>query len=442
VARILLIDDDGDFAEHVRTKLTAQGHEVRWLGLAEDGLKSLASAEKTDLVLLDNKMPGMSGLEFLAALKKSELHLPVILMTAAHHDRTVIEAMKMGAFAYAIKPAGEEDLGELQTVLEDAMEITRRPKAVPLRKADRDDEDDSAIAGKSKPILEVLMRVGRCAQLDETVLILGETGTGKDLVARAIHTNSPRKNKPFVVINCTALNENLLDDELFGHEQGAFTGADRVRKGRFEHAHGGTLFLDEIGDMPLALQAKLLRALENREIVRIGSNDPIAVDVRVVAATHRELKSLVQEGKFRQDLFYRLEGVTIHLPPLRDRKEDVELLALRFLGHVFSGCTSAPILHPDALQRLRNYHWPGNIRQLQKVLCRAAGVCHGSQIMSEDLDFGELEVSAASAKGKCPPRNKSRLLCRTLLPGPGTVNGPTCGRCCRNVWKANCCVSP
>jgi DNA-binding NtrC family response regulator len=391
VARILLIDDDREFADFLRGKLSEQGHEVRWLDQAEDGLRLLASAETFDLVLLDNRMPRMSGLEFLEALKKSASSIPVILMTAAHNDRTAIQAMSLGAFDYTIKPVDDKDLGELQRVLRDALEITRRPKPVPIPKADQDSEDDSAIVGQSKPLRDVLKCIGRYAQLDETVLILGETGTGKDLVARAIHTNGPRRNKPFVVMNCTALNENLLDDELFGHEPGAFTGAEKLRKGRFEHAQGGTLFLDEVGDMPLALQAKLLRVLENREVVRIGSNDPIKVDVRVVAATHREPKSLVREGKFRQDLFYRLEGMTIHLPPLRDRKEDIEPLARRFLARLFGGGTSAPTLHPNALERLREHSWPGNIRQLQKVLCRAAGVCRGSQIMPEDLDFGELE---------------------------------------------------
>jgi DNA-binding NtrC family response regulator len=187
-----------------------------------------------------------------------------------------------------------------------------------------------------------------------------------------------------------------MDDELFGHEPGAFTGADRLRKGRFEHATGGTLFLDELGDMPLTLQAKLLRVLENREIVRLGSNDPTRVNVRVLAATHRDLNTLVRENKFRQDLYYRLEGMTITLPPLRERAEDIELLARHFLRRMFGGA-SAPRLHPSALERLRDYHWPGNVRQFQKVLCRAVGACRGSQIVPEDLDFGELDAGAAAA---------------------------------------------
>lgn len=392
MATTLLIDDDGDFAGLLLDWLKGQGHKAQWLDSPEEGLRFLlASADRVDLVLLDNRMPGMSGLDFLAALNRSAVrHPPVILMTGAHNDRTVFQALDLGAFAYALKPTDEGDFGDLQRALAEALEVTRRPQPVPIPKPGQADEDDSVIVGRSPPLLDLLRHAARCARLDETVLILGETGTGKDLVARALHTNSPRKHKLFVVMNCTALNENLLDDELFGHEPGAFTGADKLRKGRFEHADGGTLFLDEVGDMPLPLQAKLLRVLENREVVRIGSNDPIKVDVRVVAATHRDLKSLVREGKFRQDLFYRLEGMTLHLPPLRDRKEDVELLARRFLGRLFGGAPG-PTLHPTALRRLRDYPWPGNVRQLQKVLCRAAGGCRGAEIMPEDLDFGELD---------------------------------------------------
>jgi two-component system nitrogen regulation response regulator GlnG len=242
--------------------------------------------------------------------------------------------------------------------------------------------------------------MGRLARLDESVMILGETGTGKDLVARALHTNSPRHQGPFVALNCTAFNEQLLDDELFGHEPGAFTGAVKLRKGRFEHAHGGTLFLDEAGDMPLPLQAKLLRVLENREIVRLGSNEPIRIDVRVLGATHCDLAARVREGKFREDLFYRLVGLTIQLPPLRERKDDIELLARTFLARMFAGSSNRPVLHPLALERLRNHSWPGNVRQLQKVLCRAAGVYRGGEILPEDIDFGELNRPGEASPGQ------------------------------------------
>jgi DNA-binding NtrC family response regulator len=400
VAKILLIDDDREFSESLRAQLQQLGHEATWLDVPDEGLRRLTSGDKIDLVLLDNKMQPMSGLEFLAALTEHGVRIPVILMTSVHQDQTVIQAMNLGAFDYLPKPDDlDEILPRLAPMIRQALEITRQPPAVQLRPPEAQQvEDDSLIVGRSKPMLEVLKRIGRLARVDETVLILGETGTGKDLVAQAIHTNSPRKHNRFVVINCTALNENLLDDELFGHEPGAFTGADRLRKGRFEHAVGGTLFLDEVGDMPLPLQAKLLRVLENHEVVRIGSNEPIRVDVRVLAATFRDLQTQVREGKFRQDLFYRLEGMTVHLPPLRERKEDIELLAYRFLSRLF-GSTSAPTLHPQALAALRQYSWPGNIRQLQKVLCRAAGAlpARSAQVMPEHLDFGALEASAPPA---------------------------------------------
>ncbi len=400
MARILLIDDDPEFSEALGRQLVQLEHHVQTLDRAEEGLR-LLSGEKhgIDLVLVDNKMPRMSGLEFLEALIGRDIRVPVIVMTSMHNDQTVIQAMKIGASDYVIKPmADAEIMREFGPALREALEISRRPKAVQLPDRDeKDEEDQSLIVGRSKPMVHVLMAIGRLVRVDETVLILGETGTGKDLVARAIHTNSPRQKRPFVVINCAALNENLLDDELFGHEPGAFTGAEKLRKGRFEHANGGTLFLDEVGDMPLALQVKLLRVLENREVVRIGSNDPIKVDVRVLAATHRDLKALVREGRFRQDLFYRLEGMTIHLPPLRERKEDVEPLARRFLNRLFGGAPSAPRLHPSTLEALQNHSWPGNIRQLQKVLCRGAGAARGPEIMPADLDFGATDADPETA---------------------------------------------
>ncbi len=399
MAHILLIDDDPDFSSLLQEQLQ-HNHEVRWLALAEEGLELLAE-ERYDLVLLDNKMPGMSGLEFLAAAEQRQVSSPIILMTSAHNDRTVIQAVNLGAFAYLIKPLDQDQmLAELEPVICDALRV-RPPQRVPLPHPDSGDEDDSLIVGRCRAMLEVLMRIGNPRLLNGTdpVLILGETGTGKDLVARAIHTNGPRASKPFVAMNCTAFHENLLDDELFGHEVGAFTGADRLRKGCFEHAHGGTLFLDELGDMPLTLQAKLLRVLENREISRLGSSDTIQVDVRVLAATHRDLKTLVRQEKFRADLLFRLDGHTIRLPPLRERQGDIPLLVQRFLGRMFAGSGSTPSLHPAALERLGRYSWPGNIRQLQKVLCRAVGSCRGSQIQPEDLDFGELDGAADQPAG-------------------------------------------
>jgi DNA-binding NtrC family response regulator len=393
MARILLIDDDQAFAEEVQERLGQCGHQVHWEGIAEEALAH-KPGERFDVILLDHKMPRMSGLEFLEETARRGWRVPVILITGEHMDITAIRATNLGAFGYAIKPTDiDEFICEVLPMIKEAVEVTRRPLKVPIPEEPAAEEpaECSVLVGRSRRMLELLQCIGRVARLDETVLIRGETGTGKDLVAQALHTNSPRQAGPFVPMNCSAFNEQLLDAELFGHEPGAFTGAVKLRKGRFEHACGGTLFLDEAGDMPLPLQAKLLRVLENREIVRLGSNDPIRVNVRVLAATHCDLDALVRDGRFRQDLFYRLEGITIHLPPLRERPGDVELLARTFLARLFSSGGTRPVLHPLALERLRGCHWPGNVRQLQKVICRAVGTCRGQYIMPEDIDFGELK---------------------------------------------------
>jgi DNA-binding NtrC family response regulator len=399
VAHLLLIDDDVDFADDLREALVAAGHRARALDSAEEALQVLSAGEPFDLVLLDNRMPRMSGLEFLAAAGERGLRVPVVLMTSAHQASTAIQATNLGAFAYVLKAPPEQMLAELAEVIREAVEVSRRPPPVHIQEGPAEPEEETTLIGRSKPMLALLKQIARGSRLEEPVLILGETGTGKDLVARYLHTNSRRCGGPFVVMNCAAFNEQLLDDELFGHEPGAFTGAHKLRKGRFEHAGGGTLFLDEVGDMPPALQVKLLRVLENHEVVRIGSNDPIRVDVRVLAATHRDLPELVREKKFREDLLYRLEGMTIRLPPLRERREDVPLLASAFLARMFPDRSSRPVLHPLALERLCAHPWPGNVRQLQKVLCRAAGSCRGQQVLAEDVDFGELDREPAPAAG-------------------------------------------
>jgi two-component system, NtrC family, nitrogen regulation response regulator GlnG len=393
--RILLIDDDEEFSDFLSNELRGLNYDVVYRDLAEDGLRLLTSGEKFNLVLLDNKMPGMTGLDLLEALAERRIVVGVILMTSAHNDRTAIQAIKQGAYDYVIKPLAYDDvMRELGPVIAEAVKIfgDNPPLLVPPPDGCEEPEDDCLMIGTSKVMIDVLKRIGhigRLIQVDEPVLILGETGTGKDLVARAIHANSPRQNNPLVVLNCAALNDNLLQDELFGHEARAFTGADKLRKGRFEHADGGTLFLDEVGDMPMSFQLQLLRVLGNREVVRVGSNDPIKVDVFVVAATHRDLKALVREGKFREDLYFRLDGLKIRLPALRERCEDVEPLARRFLSRMFGGSPAAPRLHPAALEALRKHAWPGNVRQLQKVLSAAARNARGSWILREHLEFDD-----------------------------------------------------
>ena len=389
MARILLIDDDADLTDFLRSALEENGHLVQCLESAEQGPEILSDSP-FDLVLLDNKMPGMSGIEFLEALQKRAVVTPVILMTGHSTYDTAIQAMNLGAFDYVIKPDDFQSLvRDLAPLIRLAMEITQTAKEVQVS-ADAPVHPMTGLilVGKSKSMIDVYKLIGRFARSDDPILILGETGTGKELVARAIHTNSPRKSKPFVALNCTALNENLLESELFGHEAGSFTGASKLRKGKFEYANGGTLFLDEIGDMPLHLQAKLLRVLEYQEVERVGNNEAIKVNVRLISATHRDLEAAIQDGKFRRDLVHRLNRVTIRLPALRERLDDLPELASYFLNRAAEGSGRArPALSDETLETLQNYPWPGNVREFQNVMYRAFGVCRGPQILPENLEF-------------------------------------------------------
>jgi two-component system NtrC family response regulator/two-component system nitrogen regulation response regulator GlnG len=386
LARILLIDDDTDLAHFLRQELEAGGHRVTCLDRAADA-PDLLAASPFDLVLLDNKMPGMSGIEFLQALQKRALGVPVILMTGYSTFDTAIEAMDLGAHDYVIKPDDYQALArELGPLIARTLELTRPVEDVHVTAEAPPAADGPMLVGRS--MVEVGKYIGKFARTDDPVLILGETGTGKELVARAFHTKSPRKHKPFVALNVPALSDNLLEDELFGHEPGAFTGADKLRKGKFEYAHGGTLFLDEIGDMPMTLQAKLLRVLQDQEVVRVGSNEPIKVNVRLVSATNRDLEALIEKGTFRRDLFYRLNRVTVRLAPLRDRPDDLPELVAYFLAQAAGTAgRPRPVVADATLARLREYHWPGNVRQLQSVVFRALGMCRGPQILPEHLEF-------------------------------------------------------
>jgi two-component system response regulator AtoC len=399
--RILLIDDDADLGHFLQQELQRQGYQVKCLERAEQGPKVLAG-EPFDLVLLDNKMPGMSGIDFLGALQQGRLEVPVILMTGHATTDTAMEAMNLGAFDYVIKPMDFQSLlEELRPLIATALEIIQPVKEVQLPP---DPDAGPVLVGRNKLMVEVAKLIGCFARSDDSVLILGETGTGKELVARAIHTRSPRRYKPFVALNCTALNESLLESELFGHEQGAFTGADKLRKGKFEHANGGTVFLDEIGDMPLSLQAKLLRVLEYQTVERVGSNEAIKVNVRVLSATHRDLESAIHNGTFRRDLFHRLNRVTIRLPALRQRLADLPDLTAYFLARaVESTGRAAPSLAEATLERLRSYSWPGNVRELQNVIYRAVGVCRGAQILPAHLDFPSEETAGGPDTGSSLP---------------------------------------
>jgi DNA-binding NtrC family response regulator len=388
VAGILLIDDDTDLTEFLRAELEARGHAVRCLDRADDAPDLLARTP-FDLVVLDNRMPGMTGIELLEAMRQREVGVPVIMMTEASTSDTAIQATKLGAFDYVIKPDDHRSLArELEPLIRAALEISRPAKEVRVAAQAQTDPAALVLVGTSKQILRVYKLIAQFADGGDPVLILGETGTGKELVARAFHTNSPRKNKPFVALNCTAINENLLESELFGHEPGAFTGADKLRKGKIEHASGGTLFLDEIGDMPLPLQAKLLRVLEYQEVERVGSNEPVRVNVRLVSATHRDLEAAIREGRFRRDLFHRLNRVTVPLPPLRERLDDLPGLVEYFLTRAAEATgRPRPAVGPGTPDRLRAHPWPGNVRELQNVVFRAFGVCRGPEILPSHLEF-------------------------------------------------------
>jgi two-component system nitrogen regulation response regulator GlnG len=368
MAQLLLIDDDPDLiAEQVRQAFPR--HRVEVAGTGADGLGRVR-AGPPDVILLDLRLPDQSGLEVYQQIRGLDARIPVIFVTLAKSADAAIDAMKYGAYDYLFKPL---DLDQLRRVVGQALDVARqmREPAV-LAETAADPDREGVLVGSCPAMREVYKAVGRVAAQDVPVLVTGESGTGKELVARAIYQHGPRAKAPFLAINCAAIPEQLLESELFGHEKGAFTGADRRRIGKFEQCHGGTIFLDEIGDMPLALQAKMLRLLQDQAFERVGGNETVRTDVRLIAATHRDLKAGSAEGKFRPDLYYRLGVFTIHLPPLRERGDDLPLLVQHYLRRFSRDLgREAREVAPEALERLRGYSWPGNIRELQSVLKQA-----------------------------------------------------------------------
>ncbi len=366
MAHLLLVDDDPDLvAEQVRQAFPQ--HRVEVAGTGADGL-ARTRAGPPDVILLDLRLPDQSGLDVYRQLRQLDARIPVIFVTLSKGADAAIEAMKQGAYDYLFKPL---DLHQLRRVVGEALEVARRMRE-PAVLVEDDADVDGAIVGSCPAMREVYKAVGRVAAQDVTVLIEGETGTGKELVARAVYQHGPRAKAPFLALNCAAIPEQLLESELFGHEKGAFTGADRRRIGKFEQVSGGTLFLDEIGDMPLALQAKVLRLLQEQSFERLGGNETVRTDVRLIAATHHDLKADAADGKFRADLYYRLGVFTIRLPPLRERGDDLPLLVRHFVRRFSKelGCDVQEVA-PEALERLRGYSWPGNVRELQSVLKQA-----------------------------------------------------------------------
>jgi two-component system nitrogen regulation response regulator GlnG len=370
MARLLLIDDDPALIpEQVRQAFPAPSYRVEVAGTGALGLECVR-AGPPDVILLDLRLPDQSGLEVYQHIRRLDARIPVIFVTMAKGADAAIEAMKHGAYDYLFKPL---DLHQLRRVVGEALDVARRMRDPAVVAETAPDPDvDGAIVGSCPAMREVYKAIGRVAAQNVPVLITGESGTGKELVARALYQHSSRAQAPFLALNCAAIPETLLESELFGHEKGSFTGADRRRIGRFEQTSGGTIFLDEIGDMPLALQAKILRLLQEQSFERVGGNETVRTDVRLIAATHRDLKGDAGGGRFRPDLYYRLGVFTVHLPPLRERGDDLPLLVQHFLRR-FSRELGREIreVAPEALQRLRAYPWPGNLRELQSVLKQA-----------------------------------------------------------------------
>jgi two-component system response regulator HydG len=366
VTRVLVIDDDRFLAETIAESLDRVGYECT---VATSGIEGsrLIDAEDWDVILTDLRMADLDG---LAILRKARERLPdteVVMITGFGDYKTAVEAIKQGATNYLTKPV---DIDELRAIVQKASERPRLARTNRDLKRQLDERFGfEGLIGNSPAMQEVVKRVQQVAGTDATVLLLGETGTGKDLVAKAIHNNSRRKSKHFATLNCAAPNENLIEDELFGHDPGAFTGGERTRKGIFEYANGGTVLLDEIGDMPFKLQAKLLRVLENREVTRIGSNEPIKVNIRLISATHRDLEAAVAAKEFRMDLYQRLKVVSIRLPPLRERREDIPLLAAHFIKefNAVHGKRVTTIAEP-VRRAMTAYHWEGNVRELRNFI--------------------------------------------------------------------------
>lgn len=406
IPRILLIEDDIQLAANLRSVLEDDGFAVTHSARGDEGLR-FAGAGSFDAVLTDLRLPGLGGLELVRQLHETQPRLPVLMMTAHGTIETAIEATKVGAYDFLQKPFEMEELLALLHKAAEAGRLMREPVALPDAPAGR-----TALVGISRAMATVCKEIGRVAARPVTVLIRGETGTGKELIARAIYQNSERAKAPFIAINCAAVPENLLESELFGHERGAFTGADQRRIGRFEQANKGTLFLDEIGDLPPGTQVKLLRVLQQQTFQRVGGSETISVDVRILAATHRDLEAMIRDGKFREDLFHRLNVVVIPLPPLRERREDIPVLVQYFLRKYAPDFGVAiPVVTSEAMGALQADSWPGNIRELENVTRRLLLEARGLSVSGEAVQ----RVLAARSAGASPAPLSLAALAADLL---------------------------
>ena len=392
-SKLLVVDDDAGHRSMLLTLLADWGYRLE---SAQDGETSVAlcRAQPFDLVLMDVRMTGISGIEALKEIKLRQPDLPILIMTAYSDVKTAVEAIKSGAYDYLTKPL---DFDDLRQALERALDhagLRHENKA--LRETLSTSLDTGGIISRSPAMRQLMQNLAAIAPSEATVLITGESGTGKELIARAIHNNSSRRKEPFVAVNCAALTESLLESELFGHERGAFTGAEGRRKGRFQSANKGTIFLDEIGEISAAMQSRLLRVLQEREIQPVGSDQTIKIDVRILGATHRDLARDVDQGRFRQDLYYRLNVVTLHLPPLRERPDDIPLLAGHFLKKFAEkNRKQVKTFTPEAMHRLNAHAWPGNVRELENAVERAVVLLAGEYVDARDLPPALLSGQAA-----------------------------------------------
>lgn len=379
--RVLIVEDEEKLRRVIQLHLTSEGFEVEQAATAELAIPLIADA---DLIITDLRLPKMNGLQLLKEIRERNTAVSVIVITAFGTVQTAVEAMKLGASDFVLKPFS---LDHLSTVMQKAIEIrTLRAENQRLRQELDSRYQFDNLIGRSPAMREIFHTISRVAPTRATVLLAGESGVGKDMIAHAIHQHSPRKNHPLTKINCTAIPENLMESELFGYEKGAFTGANTSKPGKFEQAEGGTVFLDEIGDVPASIQVKLLRILQDKQFERLGSNETRSIDVRVIAATNVDLRAALEQGTFREDLYYRLNVVPLNVPPLRERKEDIPFLAEHFVQKLAKDLGS-PIaaISPGAIDRLLEHHWPGNVRELENTLERSIVLATGDVLKPEDI---------------------------------------------------------
>ena len=383
VAKILVVDDDTVARELLAEALKKEGYDVEAYRSGEEAI-ARGREGRVDLVLTDIRMGAVDGLTVLREFKRMSHDTAIVVLTAFGSLEGAIEAIKQGAYDYLAKPFKKE---EIKLVVQRSLDHCRLLREnIKFREELKSKDEWSPLVGSSPAMLEVYKLVARVSESKSTVLLQGESGTGKELIARAVHSNGPRRDRPFVPVNCGALPDTLLESEMFGYEKGAFTGAVGTKTGLFESANGGTLFLDEIGELGQALQVKLLRVMQDQEVRRVGGTSSIKVDVRIIAATNRDLEQLVKEGKFRDDLYYRLNVVRITLPSLKERQDDIPMLAHHFLQKWSAGATRAVRgFHPDTIEHLKQYRWPGNVRELENAIERAISLSHGPLLTPEDM---------------------------------------------------------